>query len=85
MTNIAESVLNRSPRSHSQFKSESTSTTIYSFAIILQPLAESKETLCLTAYFKEPPFRFEIDEWALSQVGSNYQVADSFPLEEINL
>lgn len=72
-------------RSHSVTKQESQELTIYSFVVILQPLASGKESLCLTAYFKEPPFRFEIDEWARQQVGSNYQVADSFLLEEISL
>lgn len=75
--------------------------TLYSFAVIIEPLIEGKEKQSLKAYFSAYPFPFEIEEWvsdppqfppfdggkrgALSVVGGNYKVADSFKLEEIEI
>jgi hypothetical protein len=59
---------------------------IYKFAIIIESVDNlEKERHSLTAYFNEPPFPFEIDEWTQSITGNDYRVVDSFPLEEISL
>lgn len=61
-------------------------TIIYLFAVIVEPVADTeKERHCLTAYFNEHPFPFEIEEWARSITGNDYRVVDSFLLDEINL
>lgn len=82
-----DTILTRSPQLRSSTDAISIgSTTIYKFAIIVEPVAaQEKERHCLTAYFKESPFPFEIDEWAQALTGNDYRVADSFLLEEISL
>jgi hypothetical protein len=77
MTNIISRSPDRSP--------EPKKNTLYSFAVIIEPLVPNKERQSLKAYFDKYPFPFEIEEWALSVVGGNYKVADSFKLEELEL
>lgn len=73
MTNILESLFLRAPQL------QSPPSTIYSFAVIIEPVADSrKERQCLTACFNESPFPFEIDKWAQALAGNDYRVADSF-------
>jgi hypothetical protein len=56
---------------------------IYVYSVVVQSSAVDEENVpqdiqVLTAYFKESPFDFEVNEWALPWIECGYRVVDKW-------